>query len=272
MVVATLLLSFIFNIINHGSISVAILNTALLLLSILFYLKFTHQNLSIIKSKSFISPILFLIGAIPLFIQKHDFFIILLTIGTCLLLLLYYSARNFKMILASIILLYIVITSFYANGLIKFPFSLQTNQFIFSDDWMNLYISQMQKEALYIPYKIRLLIFNGSIYFNVALSTAAGLFMFKNLYEVLLIANLYPLIKGLILDLKNWDKSKTFLILCILLISFITVSSRTVNIFDAFTLISPFLMYFILRGFSSLNKIIYVFLFALSIVIATSAS
>lgn len=271
MFIATLLICFSLNIINHGDILVGILNTLLLFLSIYFYLKFSQQKLSSAKSLNFISPSLFLIAAIPLFTHNYKIFIILLAIGICLLFLLYFTG-NFKKILIFIVLPYILIASFYANGLIELPFSFQLDRFIFSDDWINLYVLQMQNEALYVPYKIRLLIFNSSVYFYVLLSKAVSLYMFKNLYDVLLIANLYPLVKGLIVDLKDWNRLKTLIIICMLVISFTTVISRTVDIFNTFILLSPFLMYFILRGFKSVNKIIYLSLFIFSVVIATSPS
>lgn len=271
MVIAILLICFLLNIIFHGNIFIGILNTFLLFLSIVFYLKFSSQRLSSIKSLNFISPLLFLIGAIPIFTHNYHFYNVLLALGLCILLLFYLSS-SYKKLLVLIILFYILIASFYSSGLIKVPFSFQTQQFIFSDEWTRLYISQMQQEALYVPYKIRLLIFNNSIYLYTLLSKMVSLFMFKNLYDLLLIANLYPLAKGLILDLKDWNRSKTLIIIFVLLISFTTVISRAVNIFDAFILSSPFFIYFILRGFKSINKIIYLALFILSVVIASSPS
>lgn len=272
MVIAILLICFLLNIIIHRSLLIGSLNTLLLFLSISFYLKLSYQKLSLIKSWNFLSPLALLIAVIPLFTHSYNIFIVFLAIGLCLLLLLYSTISSFKNVLIFIILFYTLIASFYANGLVKLPFSLQSSQLIFSDDWINLHISQMQREALYMPYRIRLLIFNGSVYFYILLSKMVSLYMFKNLYDVLLIANLYPLVKGLILDLKDWNRSKTLIISCILLISFITVISRRVDIFDTFILSSPFFMYFILRGFKSINKIIYLTLFILSIVIATTPS
>lgn len=271
MVITTLLICFLLNITIHGNILVGVLNTLLLFFSIVFYLKFSSQKLSSIKSLNFISPLFFLLAAIPIFTHNYHFYIVLLALGLCLLLFFYLNS-SYKKILVFIILFYILVASFYIIGLIKVPFSFQSHQFIFSDAWVRLYISQMQQEALYTPYKIRLLIFNGSVYFYILLSKMVGLYMFKNLYDLLLIANLYPLAKGLILDLKDWNRSKSLVISCILLISFITVISRSIDIFDAFILSSPFFVYFILRGFKSINKIIYLALFILSIIIATSPS
>lgn len=269
MIIAILLVCFLLNIVNHGNVLIGFLNTLLLFLSILFYLKLSSQKLSLIKSLNFISPLLFLVAGIPIFTHNYNFFTLFWALGLCLLLLLY-SSSSYKKMLTLVIIFYVLVASFFVNGLIKLPFSPQSQRFIFSDDWIRLYISRMQDEALYVPYKIRLLIFNGSVYSYILLSKMASLFIFKNLYGLLFIANLYPLLQGLILDLKDWNRSKTLIVLCILLISFVTVISRTIDIFDAFILSAPFFVYFILRGINSINKIIYLLLFVLSIVIASS--
>lgn len=271
MVIATLFLSFLLNIINHGSVLIGVLNTLLLFFSISFYLKFSHHKLLFIKSSYLNSPLIILIGAIPLFTRANDVLMILITIGICLL-ILFYLTTKFKKVSVLIIVMYLVFVSFYANGLVKLPFLFQTNLLIFNDDWTNLYITQMKTESQYMPNIIRSAIFNPSVHFYVMLSKIAGLFTLKNLYDALLIANIWPLIKGLSLDLKNWNKSKTFLIFCILLIALSMVVSRAVDIINlnTFLLLSPFLVYFILRGLNYVNKIIYLVLFIISIVIGTS--
>src|SRR3989338_9623838 len=267
MVIATLFLSFILNIINHGHILIGILNTILLFFSIYFYFKFSQQKLSFIKSPDLNSPLIILIGAIPLFTRVNYILIIFIAIGICLLTLLYLTTR-FKKISILIIATYILFVSVYANGIIKLPFAFQTHLLIFNDDWTNLYITQMKTESQYMPNIIRSLIFNPAVHFYVLLSKIAGLFTLKNLYDALLIANIYPLVKGLTLDLKNWNKSKTLLIFGILLISLSMVVSRSEKINNTFLLLSPFLIYFILRGLNSINKTIYLALFIMSIVIA----
>ena len=265
MVIAALLLSFSLNIINHRNILVGILNTLLLFFSIHFYFKFSRQKSLFIKR----SPLVVLIGAIPLFTRANDIFIIFMAIGISLL-TLFHLTTKFKKISILIITIYFLFASFYANGLIKLPFSFQTNLLIFNDDWTNLYITQMRAESRYVPYTIRLLLFNSSVNFYVILSKMAGLFMLKNLYDVLLIANIYPLVKGLTLDLKNWNKSKKLVIFCILLVSLGMAVSRSVEVINTFILLSPFLIYFILKGLNSVNKKIYLALFLFSIAIATS--
>ncbi len=269
MVIATLLLSFLLNIINHGNILIGILNTLLLFLSICFYIKFSHQKLSFTKFPSPDSFFVIFIGAIPLFTRANNILVLLFAIGFCVL-LLFYLTTKFKKISILIIIGYLLFASLYASGLIKPPFSLEPFLLIINDDWSNLYITQMKAESQYLPFIIRSLLFNSSAHLYVLFSKMAAFFTFKNFYDALLIANIYPLAKGLILDLKNWDKSKRFLILCILLIPLSMVVSRSIETTNTFLLLSPFLIYFILRGLNSLNKIIYLALFVVSVVVATS--
>lgn len=271
MVIAALFLSFLLNIVNHRNILIGILNTLLLFFSIYFYFKFSHQKLSFIKSPYLNSHLIILIGAIPLFTRANDILIIFIAIGISLL-TLFYLTTKFKKISILIIVIYLLFISFYANGLINPPFLFQANLIIFNDDWTNLYIAQMKTESQYMPNIVRSVIFNSSVHLYVMLSKIAALFSLKNLYDALLIANLYPLVKGFTLDLKNWNKSKTLLIFCIFLISLSMVVSRSVDIIsiNTFVLLSPFLIYFILRGLNSINKIIYLALFVISIVIAAS--
>lgn len=262
MVIAALFLSLLLNIANHGNIAIAILNTLLLFFSIYFYLKFSRQNIK--------SPLIVLTGTLPIFTRANDIIVVFIAIGICLLMLLYLTTK-FKKISLLMIVIYILFFSFFANGLIKLPFLFQTNLLIVNDDWTNLYITQMKTESQYMPSIIRSVIFNPLVYLYVMLSKIAALFSLKNLSNVLLIANIYPLISGLTLDLKNWSKSKMLLYCCILLISFCMVVSRSVDIINTntFVLLSPFLIYFILKGLNSVNKIIYLALFVVSIVIAT---
>ncbi len=265
MIVALLLsLNFSLNLILHRDISVGVLNTLLLFLSVYFYLNFSAQKLRDVKS-----PYLILLGGIPLFTYHFDLFILSLAVGAALL-LVGNTVIRFKIPLIVAIFAYFTLASLYMNGTLKLPFIFSGELLIFFDDKAAPYIPLMQKQALYLPHKIRDLVFGDLVYLSVMLSKAAGLFTLKNLYDVLLVANLYPLTQGLISDLKTWNKSKTIIITVILLVSLLSSLSRGVHIFNVFIILSPFFLYFILRGFSSINKTVYVILFILSLIIAAS--
>lgn len=263
--VVLLLFCFLLNILNHGQLWIGALNTLLLTLSIFLFQNYSHQKISSIKSLYII-----LLGAIPLFNHYYqNYILIFFAIGIILLFLMYLKLK-FKYLLTTIILLYIFVASLYAGEILKFPFSFQGDLLVFNNNWTNQAITEMQREALYIPYILRPLVFNGLVYIYVILSKTAELFMLKNLYDVLLIANLYPLFQGIISDLKFWDRRKLLIISSIFLISFTVVSSRAVDIFNTFLLLSPFLLYFILKGFGSINKRIYLLLMVISFLIVTS--
>lgn len=256
--------TFLLDLFLKVNVYTAILNIALLFSSIYFYLSVSNMRINSIKN-----PLFILLAGIPLFTHHIDTPFILLAIGLTILLIAFLKSKSNKFF-GIIIFLYIGFASLYVSGLIKFPFLFQRNLFITSDNFQSLYIAQMRSEALYLPYQLRRLIFNQSIFLYVALSKMAGLFALKNFYDVLLIANLYPMITGIVLDIKSWNHSRAFIIFSVLVASFVMVFSRSVNIFNDFILFAPFIVYYIFRGFESTNKKIYLLLFILSLIVVTS--
>ncbi len=263
-VLSPLLICFLLNLIIHGNLLIGVLNALLLGLCLFFFQNFASKSISSIEL-----PYLLILGVIPLFNHNYDLVVTLLAIGL-ILLLLAYLRTNFKLMLIPVILLYMIASSAYANEIIRLPFVFKTDRLIFNDRWTNQALAETEKEALYLPHRLRSLVFNKSVYLYVLLSKIAELFMLKNLYEILLIANLYPLFSGLIANLKLWNKEKLGIFLSIFLIILIAVSSNGTNTFNTFILLSPFTIYFILRGFASINKKIYFLLVILSFLIVTS--
>lgn len=262
--IAVFFLSLILNIVNHKNVVVAILNTLFLYTSIYYYLKFSNKKFSSYKFTSII-----LLATMPLILKNTNPLIILLGIGTNLL-LLFYLTTKYKKILLLVLLVYLLFTSFYAGGLIKLPFSLQNSLFIFKDNWTIYYIDQMRAESLYVPYRLRLLIFNSSVYLYVLFSKVVGLLTLKNFYDAFLLANIYPFIKGLISFFRKWDSSKSLMTLAVFVILFGSCMSRSIDTTNTYILLFPFLLFFIIRGLGSLNKKIYYVLYILSLVIALS--
>ncbi len=262
---AILLFCFSLNIVSHGSILLGAFNTLLLGLVLLFF-----QNFSGKKILSIQFPFIVLLGTMPLFTHYYkDILIVFFAIGIILLFLIYIKVR-FKFFLIFTIFLYISIATLYAGEIIRLPLSFQSDWLIFSNTWTNQAIAGMQKEALYIPYSIRPIIFSKSAYLYVMLSRFTDLFMINKISNVLLLANLYPLVKGIILYLNPWDKKRSLIILSFFLISFIAVTSRAIDVFNIFLLLSPFLVYFILLGIGSINKRVYFSLIILSFFLVTS--
>ncbi len=258
------LVCFFLNIIIHGHILIGVLTSFLFALSLFFFENFSQQKLSSIKF-----PYLIFLAIMPVFIHYYDKpILIIFSIDIISLFLIYLKTKFYYLL--PLIFLSIFIGSMYATEIIKPPFLFHPDSLIFNDHWTNEAIAGMPKGALYLPHSIRPLVFNSSVYFYVLISKTAELFMIKNLYDVLLFANLYPLIKGVILDFRSWNRQKTIISLCIFTVAFTTVSSRAVDIFNTFLLMSPFLTYFILRGLGFINRKIYILFLIFSLFIVTS--
>ncbi|MDO8658172.1 MAG: hypothetical protein Q7K55_05500, partial [Candidatus Levybacteria bacterium] len=234
---SVMLLCFLLNIVNHGSPVIGILNSLFLGLLLFFYQSISGKKLALLD------PIYFLLlGVIPIFTHKYeDIKVIFFAMGLVVLMILYLKTKINPLIY--IIFLYIFITVLFVGQIINPPFLFQGNHLILSDNWTNTAIRRTQDEALYMPYTFRLMIFNGSVYLYIILSKVAELFMIGNLATVLLIANIYPLVKGLVSELKSFDRMKFSMLLGMLLISLTIVLGRSVDIFNAFYLMSPFLIY-----------------------------
>lgn len=262
--IGLLVLCFLLNIINHGSFVIGILNSLFLGLLLFFYQSFS------VKKLASLDPVYFmLLGIIPIFVHQYeDIKVIFFAMGLTALMIIYLKTKINPLIY--IIFLYIFITVLYVGRIFDPPFSFQSNRLIVSDNLTNVAIRRMQDEALYMPYTFRLIIFNCSVYLYVILSKVAELFMIGNLATVLLIANIYPLVKGLVSELKSFDRRKFFMISGVLLTSLTIVLGRSVDIFSAFYLMSPFLIYFMLQGLNLVNRKIYLLFVIFSIFIATS--
>ena len=261
----TLLLCFLLNVIVHGNLWVSFLNSLLLGLTFHFFEHFSNKTISTIKL-----PLLVLLVAIPIFNTNHqDTVLVILATGIAMLYILYIRVK-FKALIIFTILIYILIAGLYAGEVIGFPFAIHKERLIFNNNRVNNLIADTQNSALYLPYNLRPLIFNSSIYLYSMLATAAEFFLIKNISSALLLANLYPLFKGLILDLKYWNGGKMLICLGIFLIPFVTVSSRSINTFNIYLLMSPLLVYFILQGLNLINKKIYLILILISLFLITS--
>lgn len=126
-------------------------------------------------------------------------------------------------------------------------------------------IKKHQKDALYIPFRLRPLIYNDLIYINFSLSRIADFISLKTLYDILLLANLYPFFWGL--------KRKKFIAFAAILVALLLIGiNKSPDKFSSFFIISPILVYFILRGLEKVNTKIYLFLLAVSLVIITGPS
>lgn len=258
-------LCFLVNIIFHNSILVAAFNTLLIGLSLSFFHYFSNTGILSIPLAS-----LALLSLTPLFNHEYkDINVILLAIGVIVLLFVYLKIK-LKKFFIFIILLYTLFAVFYVSGIIRLPLSFQSDRLIFADPRTKLAITNMQNEALYVPYKIRQLLFNNTVYLYVLMSKTAELFSLNNISNTFLLANLYPLTVGLVQYLRTGNKERFVMLSTLLLTPLAASFSRTIDVFNIFLLIAPLIIYFILLGANLINQKIYFLLFLMSLLLVTS--
>lgn len=161
--------------------------------------------------------------------------------------------------------LYILIASLFISGIITWPFHFQIDHTILANKHISDAILQHQQDALYLPFKLRPALFNGLVYIYFSLTHAFYFVTFSNLYDLFLLANLYPLVVGLINLVKNHAFPERLFILggigtTLAVIGF----SRSVPESSILFVTSPLLIYLILIGLKEINIKWYLALLVIS--------
>jgi hypothetical protein len=128
-------------------------------------------------------------------------------------------------------------------------------------------ISQHQKDARYFPYRLRLVIFNDSVYGYQVIRNISGFWNLSNINRIILLANLYPIFLGLKI---LWNEKKLMWWACVLGIvtnSIVIGFNKMVDARSATWFILPILGYLVIRGIHKVNIRIYVSLLVLSILL-----
>lgn len=242
----TFLLCLFVNLVKHNLLFIGILNSLVPVLSIIFFEKHSRQK---IKSH----PIfLSLLAFIPLFsFQPQSIYLIILQL---IFLAIFISTDKIPFLLISLLVLTV--------GLL-ISNKINSSNLIFNTTAYQESFTFFQKDAMYIPYKLRLLVYNQSVYIYSIFTNAFKLFSLNNLYDILLIANIYPFIYGLYLSFKS--KNNWFLLLGLSIIFLIVGISKSPDKFNSLYFISPLFLYFILVGFKKINFKIYSLLLLISL-------
>ncbi len=126
-------------------------------------------------------------------------------------------------------------------------------------------IFQHQQDALYVPYKIRLIIFNKSVYVYKVLRNIANFWSLNNINKVILLANIYPIILGLKeLSLKRKDVFWVS-VLGLFAGSVVIGLNKMVDARVATWFMLPIFGYLAFKGFSKINFKTYMFLLFFSL-------
>lgn len=125
-------------------------------------------------------------------------------------------------------------------------------------------VLQHQRDARYLPYRIRLIVFNNFIYVYQALRNIANFWNLFNINHIFLLANLYPIYYGF----KLIYKEKYIWYICVLGIfsgSLVIGVNKMVDIRMASWFMMPIFGYLIYRGIKRVNMKLYFSLLIISL-------
>lgn len=257
------IVNFAANIVIHNNATLAILNSifvssSLFLLTTKDILNFT------ISYKIFI----ILLATIPLYLFPYSLPIYSLSLLNLVFIAMLQKKFNIAVLLASVsvVLIGSVINS---QAIDSANFNIHRSLLVLSNNYFES-TANMQNEAIYLPYRLRFIIFNNYHFLYLMLSRMVSVLSMYNLYSALLIANLYPLVLGVYKTIvENLRLTVPFLI-NILTISVIYAVSRHQDFFSSLLLVSPFILYFILVGMKYVSVKYYAILLAASYLVYTS--
>ena len=175
--------------------------------------------------------------------------------------------KLFYYILGLILLFFIVFTGgLFTTRVINKDFSVDTVKLIFDMPSISDSVSQHQKDARYLPYKLRLVVFNQSIYLYQALRNIAKFLSLSNFNKIFLLANLYPILLGL----RSLYKDKYLWWICIVWLS-ATLSvvgiNKMVDARSATWFSMPIFGYLIIRGIKKINFKVYIPMLFISVLL-----
>ncbi len=175
--------------------------------------------------------------------------------------------KFFLNILLPFILVFVVIIgTLFTTRVINKDFSVNKVKLIFDMPSIGDSISQHQKDARYMPYKVRLIIFNKSVYVYQIFRNISNFWNLNNINKTILLVNIYPLVVGFYF-LKKRDKRKLMCVLLILANSLIIGINKMVDARAATLFILPVFAFLIIKGIPKINLKIYLPLLILNIIL-----
>lgn len=193
------------------------------------------------------------------------FLLFLYSIPTAFLLLI--IKTKFKFLALIFGLFYILVADLLISGIIIWPFHFQADHTILANKHVSNAILTHQQDALYLPFPIRSLLFNSSVYFYFLFTHAFSFLSLKNLADIFLLANLYPLTLGFFKLIHHPIIEKIFFVGSLFITIIILGFSRSVPENYFFIVIAPILLYLIVLGFKSLDIKLYLVLSILTTII-----
>lgn len=158
----------------------------------------------------------------------------------------------------------------FVYALISATQILDTNRLIFGLDPIEDAISLHQRDAQYLPFRLRSALFNSSVYIYYFFQNIARFFNLKNFYDTLLLVNLYPLILGIVQHFRTPSRKSYGLgaLMCLVLLS--VGLTKSPDKYQVMFASAPLWIYLAISGLPKIDRRIYWALAAITIIMVTS--
>lgn len=257
------------NVIKGNQIQISVSNCLSLLFSLIFTFRLIKQN----RRESIQIPALpiILLGLIPLFhfspnYQMLPTLICLITI--CLNIFLSLNHLALKLTILIPIFFLIILTSLISGNIVHPNFTLDIENTIFKTPSIEKAILRQQETALYVPYRLRSVIYSHLIYLHVLFGNISSAISLYNLYSTILLCNLYSLFVGLYCFFKKNTQKEYLLVVLPLIFSLLSIGvNKHQDKFNFLYTLGFIFTYFIVRGLRNINYKIYSALFLLSLIL-----
>jgi len=159
----------------------------------------------------------------------------------------------------------VLVGGFFTTRVVSKDFSFDGVKLITDMPSIRDSIKQHQKDARYVPYRVRLLVFNNSVYVYQILRNIANFWNLDNINKIMLGGNFYPLILGLKL---LWLRQRDWFWICVggLMAGSIVVGlNKMVDVRAASWFMLPILGYLIVKGLEEVRWKTYAILMVVSL-------
>jgi hypothetical protein len=247
----SVILCFLINIFLKNNIWVAVSNAIIFGLSVLILKRFNP----------FFLPVLALAPIFNFDIKQIQInFLLIAFLGLIFLAKKIKTGKNLVILIA---LGLFVWGNLLGAKIINWPNSFDISQPITGIEPIKDYMNQHQKDTVFLPYKVRLLIYNPLIYIYYGLGNMFHLITLGNLASVILWVNIYPLIIGIWEKIK--EKKKIWFWIFLTTGLAIIAIDKSNDKFNSLYFLSPILVYLTAKGLEKINVKIYAVLLGVTI-------
>jgi len=271
-ILIAVIIAFFLNIVKHHNLLMAVSNSLILYLSWIIFKVNPVQRNNLSKNKILSGLALGSLGFIPLLtFIPGDYLGTIILILSLILFIFYKKLLYIKWLVLLLILTLLIVGNLISANVVKvgtkppyYAFDKERTV-IFLNKEIPPAVDSLKVESR-LRYKIATIVYNNFTVFPYYLSARLSqFFSLRNFYDVLLLANLYPICAGMYFYFKNFKEQNKFLLVWLTTSLLIVSINKSQDASSSLYMSLPVLLIFILLGLNKINLRAYFALLAFSL-------